>query len=105
MSYDLTSQSEPVTPEGFPLYLPESPWKMLGPATTGSPVFPLSTTSASEYDCPSETTRSRLAVPDPGQGTPEIVSAQSAGSDPNATFESLPFHATTLRSFDGIPSL
>ena len=41
----------------------------------------------------------------PGYGTPEIVSSQFAGSPPKATFESLPFQATTLRSFEGSLSL
>src|SRR5436309_3531979 len=97
MSKDLTSQSPSVTPGGV-----ESPWKM-GPAP--ATVEPLTTRAPSANDCPSETTRSRLAAPEPGYETPEIVSSQSAGSAPNAMFESLPFHATTLRSFDELPSL
>jgi len=60
MSKDLTSQREPFASKGPPSVVP---WKMPGPATKGCP---FSTRSSSAKVWPSETTKSRLALPEPG---------------------------------------
>ena len=59
MVNDLTSQSEPFQCRPVPAGV-ESPWKMAGPAAT---VVPFTTTSGSSKVWPSETTKSRLALP------------------------------------------
>ena len=58
----LTSQSEPFPMPPVPAGV-ESPWKMAGLAAT---VVPFTLTSSSSKTWPSETTKSRLALPEPG---------------------------------------
>ena len=60
MSNDLTSQSDPFELKEPPAV---SPWKMAGPATKGCP---FNRRSSSLKVWPSETTKSRLALPEPG---------------------------------------
>jgi hypothetical protein len=75
MSKDLTSQRSPLklnVPDGV-----ESPSKM---CPAGTSVFPFRTSASSSKVWPSETTKSRLALPPPGYGTPVTVSSQPAGS-------------------------
>lgn len=87
-SNDSTSHSEPSEVKG-PLGV-ESPSK-IGPA--GSIVVVFTTSAASFAACPSETTKSRLALP-PEYGTPAMVWSHPAESNVLATFESFPLNMT-----------
>lgn len=99
MSNDLTSHRSPLELNG-PAGV-ESPLKI---APAGTKVEPFSTSASSGAVCPSETTKSRLALPPPGYGTPVSVSSQPCGSKALGKLESLPFQKTTFRSFPGLPS-